>query len=141
MAVLTHNDQYPCLFDLSLLEWERYAAGTKVLNERMVDLGEPYTLWVKYRMRLQIGDSLIYESQMDTTIILEDIRRLIEGLKQLARGKRSRVGFDPMEPDFGLVIRNLTESDTTVMVSSAAEIRAEVPTNAANQGLGTSFNN
>lgn len=39
----------------------------------------------------------------------------------MAGGKRDRMGFDPMEPDFGLVIRNLTESDTTVMVSSAAD--------------------
>ena len=41
--------------------------------------------------------------------------------------------FDPVEPDFGLVIRGLTESDASVTVSSAAEIRAEISTGATNQ--------
>jgi len=81
-------------------------------------------------MRLQIGDVVLYESQKDTTLILEDIRQLIEGLKQLASGEADRMGFDPIEPDFGLAIRTLTEGDTTVMVSSAAEIRADAPTGA-----------
>jgi hypothetical protein len=48
------------------------------------------------------------------------------------------MAFDPIEPDFGLVIRNLTESDATVMVSSAAEIRAEMPTSATNQSTAPS---
>lgn len=122
MAVLTHDGKYPCLFNLSLLEWERYTGDTNnSSSERMVELEKPYTMWAKYRMRLQIGNSLIYESQKDTTIISEDIGQLIEELRELAGGKRDRMGFDPMEPDFGLVIRNLTESDTTVMVSSAAD--------------------
>ena len=71
--------------------------------------------------------------QKDTTLVLEDIRRLIKGLKQLTNGKKDGVAFDPIEPDFGLVIRNLTESDATVMISSTAEIRAEMPTVATNQ--------
>ena len=121
MAVLTHDGQYPCLFELSLLEWERYTAGADAASARMAELGKPYTLWVKYRMRLQIGDSLIYGSQKDTTLMMEDIGQLVEELKQLVGGKKHRIGFDPTEPDFGLVIRNLTESDTTVMVSSAAD--------------------
>lgn len=138
MAVLTHDGQYPCLFDLSLLEWQRYTARTEAPSEKMVDLGEPYTLWVKYRMRLRIGGIALYESQKDTTLVLEDIRRLIEELGQLVSGKKDRIGFDPIEPDFGLVIRNLTESDTTVMISSAAEIRGEVPTGATNQSSDSS---
>lgn len=139
MAVLTHDGKYPCLFDLSLLEWERYTGDTNnSSSERMVELGKPYTMWAKYRMRLQIGNSLIYESQKDTTIISEDIGQLIEELRELAGGKRDRMGFDPMEPDFGLVICNLTESDTTVMVSSAAGIRAEIPTGATNQSSDSS---
>jgi hypothetical protein len=69
----------------------------------------------------------------NTTLVLEDIRRLIKGLKQLTNGKKDGVAFDPIEPDFGLVIRNLTESDATVMISSTAEIRAEMPTGATNQ--------
>lgn len=139
MAVLTHDGKYPCLFNLSLLEWERYTGDTNnSSSERMVELEKPYTMWAKYRMRLQIGNSLIYESQKDTTIISEDIGQLIEELRELAGGKRDRMGFDPMEPDFGLVIRNLTESDTTVMVSSAADPPAEVPTGATNQSSDSS---
>ncbi len=133
MAVLTHDEQYPCAFDLRLLEWERYTTDKGGLKVKTAGLGEPYTLWVKYRMVLQIGDRILYQSQKDTTLVLEDIRRLIKEFKQLTNGKKDGVAFDPIEPDFGLVIRNLTESDATVMISSAAEIRAEMPTGATNQ--------
>ena len=133
MATLTHNDKYACAFDLTLSEWERYSAEKGDSNIETVSSGEPCTLWVKYRMALQIGDRILYQSQKDTTLVLEDMRELIENLRQLANGKKDRVAFDPIEPDFGLVIRNLTESDATVMISSAAEIRADMPTGATNQ--------
>lgn len=133
MAVLTHNEQYPCAFDLRLLEWERYTTDKESLNVKTVGLGEPYTLWVKYCMALRIGDRILCQSEKDTTLVFEDIRRLIKELKQLTNGKKDGVAFDPIEPDFGLVIRNLTESDATVVISSAAEIRAEMPTGATNQ--------
>ena len=140
MAVLTHDGQYPCLFDLGLLEWERYTVDTDTSREKMVELGKPYTLWVRYRMQLQIGDSLIYESQKDTTLMLEDIRLLIEELKQLADGKKNRIGFDPTEPDFGLVICNLTEGDATVMVSSAADPPATPDTSySSHEGFDISY--
>ena len=58
---------------------------------------------------------------------------MIGDLLELAGGNKDRVGFDPIEPDFGLSIRPLTESDVTVMISSAAKIRAEVPTGAVNR--------
>jgi len=133
MATLTHNDKYACAFDLTLSEWERYSVKKGNSNIETVPSGEPYTLWVKYRMALQIGDRLLYQSQKDTTLVLEDMRELIENLRQLANGKKDRVAFDPIEPDFGLVIRNLTESDATVMISSVAEIRADMPTGATNE--------
>ncbi len=133
MATLTHNDKYACTFDLTLSEWERYSAEKGDSNIETVPLGEPCTLWVKYRMALQIGDRILYQSQKDTTLVLEDMRELIENLRQLANGKKDRVAFDPIEPDFGLVIRNLIESDATVMISSAAEIRADMPTGATNE--------
>lgn len=133
MATLTHNDKYACAFDLTLSEWERYSAEKGDSNIETVPSGEPYTLWVKYRMALRVSDRILYRSEKDTTLVLEDIRELIENLRQLANGSKDRVAFDPIEPDFGLVIRNLTESDATVMISSAAEIRAEMPTGATNQ--------
>jgi len=133
VAVLTHNKQYPCAFELRLLEWERYTTDKGGLNVKTARLGEPYTLWVKYRMALRVGDRVLYQSEKDTTLVLEDIKRLIKELKQLTNGKKDGVAFDPIEPDFGLVIRNLTESDGSVMISSAAEIRAEMPTGATNQ--------
>ena len=133
MATLTHNNKYPCAFDLSLSEWERYGSKKGDSNIETVPLGEPYTLWVKYRMALRVGDRVLYESEKDTTLLLEDIRRLIKELRQLTNGKKDRVAFDPIEPDFGLVIRNLTESDASVTISSAAEIRAEMPTGATNR--------
>ncbi|MEA3414826.1 MAG: hypothetical protein U9R02_01500 [Thermodesulfobacteriota bacterium] len=83
MATLTHNEQYPCAFDLRLLEWERYATDKGGLNVKMAELGEPYTLWVKYRMVLRIGDRILYQSEKDTTLVFENIRRLIKELKQL----------------------------------------------------------
>ncbi|MEI7639307.1 MAG: hypothetical protein WCJ37_18485 [Syntrophus sp. (in: bacteria)] len=99
---------------------------------KMAELGDPYTLWVKYRMALQIGDCHLYRSNKDTTIVLEDIKRLIEELRKLvARGDNGRLAFDPIEPDFGLIISNLTESDAWVMISSAAAVRAGTPTWAA----------
>jgi len=99
----------------------------------MAELGDSYTLWVNYRMALRVGDCHLYHSNKDTTILLEDIRRLLEELRQLANGDKGRLAFDPVEPDFGLIIRNLTESDASVRISSAAEIRAEMPTGATNQ--------
>ena len=132
MAILTHNGKYPCRFDLRLLEWERYNTSAEAVNEKTAGLGEPYTLWVKYRMALQIGDRVLYQSNKETTLVLEDIKRLVKELRQLTNDKRDRLAFDPIESDFGLVIRNLTESDASVMISSAAEIRAEVPTGATN---------
>ena len=133
MAVLTHDEQYPCAFDLRLLEWERYDTDKGGLKVKTAELGEPYTLWVKYRMVLRIGDRILYQSEKDTTLVLENIRRLIKELKQLTNGKKDGVAFDPIEPDFGLVVRNLTESDASVMISSASEIRADMPTGATNE--------
>jgi len=134
MAVLTQDEQYPCAFVLRLSEWERCTTDKGGVDVKTVALGEPYTLWVKYRMALRVGDRVLYESEKDTTLILEDIRRLIKNkkLRQLANGKKNRVAFDPIEPDFGITIRNLNESDASVIVSSAAEIRAEMLTGATN---------
>ena len=131
MAVLTHDKQYPCAFDLRLLEWEQYTTDKGGLKVKTAGLGEPYTLWVKYCMALQIGDRILYQSQKDTTLVLEDIRRLIKELKQVTNGKKDGVAFDPIEPDFGLVIRNLTESDASVMISSAADPPATRPVHLA----------
>lgn len=133
MATLTHNNKYPCAFDLRLLEWERYSSKSEDSDIETVPLGEPCTLWVKYRMALRVSDYVLYQSEKDTTLVLEDTRRLIEELRQLASGKKNKMTFDPIEPDFGLVIRSLTESDASVMVPSAAEIRAEMPTGTTNQ--------
>ena len=133
MATLTHNNKYPCAFDLRLLEWERYSSKNEDSDIETVPLGEPCTLWVKYRMALRVSDYVLYQSEKDTTLVLEDTRRLIEELRQLASGKKNKMAFDPIEPDFGLVIRSLTESDASVMVPSAAEIRAEMPTGTTNQ--------
>jgi len=44
MAVLTHDEQYPCAFDLRLLELERYTTDKGGLNVKTAGLGEPYTL-------------------------------------------------------------------------------------------------
>ena len=49
------------------------------------------------------------------------------------------MAFEPIEPDFGLVIRNLTESDASVMILSSAEIRADMPTGATNESSETSI--
>jgi len=133
MAVLTSDEQYPCAFELKLLQWERYTKDKVGLNEKTVALAEPYTLWVKYRMALHLGERILFKSEKDTTLVLEDIKRLIGELRQLVNGKEKRLAFDPIEPDFGLVIRILTKSDASVMISSAAEIRGEMPTGATNQ--------
>ena len=142
MATLTHNNEYPCAFDLILLEWERYDAdrSEKVDSDvKTTPLGEPYTLWVICRMALRVDDCILYKSKKETTLIIEDIRQLIEDFRQLAGGKKNKMAFDPIEPDFGLVIRNLTESDATVMISSAAGIRAEMPTGVSNQSAAPSI--
>jgi len=134
MATLTHNDKCACAFVLALSGWERY--GTRMggnSNIETVPSGEPYTLWVEYRMALQTGDRILYQSQKDTTLVLEDARALIENLRKLANFEKDRISFDPIEPDFGLNIRNLTESDAAVMISSAAEMRSDMPTGAVNR--------
>ncbi|MCL0074296.1 hypothetical protein M1O19_03180 [Dehalococcoidia bacterium] len=138
MATLTHDAEYPCAFDLRLLEWERYDTEKRDADIETVSLGEPYTLWVKYRMALSVGDNVLYQSVKDTTLILEDIRGLIEELRQLADGKKHRMAFDPIEPDFGLWICRLTESNASVKISSAAQIRAGLPTHATNQSTAPS---
>ncbi|MCL0094933.1 hypothetical protein M1O52_00015 [Dehalococcoidia bacterium] len=70
MATLTHDAEYPCAFDLRLLEWERYDSEKRNADIETVSLGEPYTLWVKYRMALSVGDNVLYQSVKDTTLIL-----------------------------------------------------------------------
>ena len=104
MATLTHNSEYPCTFDLILLEWERYNSNRseKVDAEvKTMPLGDPYTLWVNYCMALRVDDCMLYKSKKDT-LILEDIRELIDDFRQLAGGKKNKMAFDPIEPDFGL---------------------------------------
>ena len=133
MAVLTSDERYPCAFELNLSEWERYTKTKSSSDVKTVPLGEPYTLWVKYRMTMHLGEHGLYKSEKDTTLVLEDIKRLIDDLRQLVNGREKAVSFDPIEPDFGLVIRILTKSDASVMISSAAEIRGEMPTGATNQ--------
>lgn len=81
MAILTHNNKYSCAFDLRLLEWERYSSEKGNSDIKTMPLGEPYTLWVKYRMALQVRDCILYQSEKDTTLVLEDIRQLIEELR------------------------------------------------------------
>ena len=109
MATLTHGGEYACAFELKLLDWERYSHDEDT-DIKTVPLGEAYTLWVKYRMELRVGDGILYKSAKETTLVLEDIKRLIEELQQLADGSKDEVAFDPIEPDFGLVIRRLSES-------------------------------
>ena len=133
MASLTHDIEYPCAFDLRLLEWERYGSEKENSEVKKVSLGEPYTLWVKYRMALRIGDNILYQSAKETTLVVEDIKWLLEELHEMARGNKYKMAFDPIEPDLGLVIRCLTESNASVMISSAAKIRVEEPTNATNR--------
>ncbi len=77
MAVLTQDEQYPCAFVLRLSEWERYTTDKRGVDVKTVGLGDPYTLWVEYSMALRVGDRVLYESEKDTTLILEDIRWLI----------------------------------------------------------------
>ena len=109
MATLTHDAEYACAFELKLQDWERYSHDEDP-DIKTVPLREAYTLWVKYRMELRVGDSILYKSAKETTLVLEDIKRLIEELQQLADGSKDEVAFDPIEPDFGLVIRRLSES-------------------------------
>ena len=103
MASLTHDIEYPCAFDLRLLEWERYGSEKENSEVKKVSLGEPYTLWVKYRMALRIGDNILYQSAKETTLVVEDIRWLLEELHEMARGNKDKMAFDPIEPDLGLV--------------------------------------
>ena len=109
MATLTHGGEYACAFELKLLDWERYSHDEDT-DIKTVPLGEAYTLWVKYRMELRVEDGILYKSAKETTLVLEDIKRLIEELQQLADGSKDEVAFDPIEPDFGLVIRRLSKS-------------------------------
>lgn len=134
MATLIHYNDYPCVFDLNLIRWERYEAdGVKDSDTEVAVTGEPYTMWIEYRMILRAGDSILFESEKDTTLILEDIKQLIYELRQMVKGEKNKMAFDPMEPDFGLVIRNLTESEASVRISSAAGIRAEILPHVVNQ--------
>ena len=72
---------------------------------------------------MQTGNATIYESQRDTTLVLEDIERLVEGLGQLASGRIKSLAFDPIEPVFGLAICNLTESGMYARISSIFAFR------------------
>jgi hypothetical protein len=137
MAILTSKGEYPCSFELKLLEWERYDLKD-VDREKTVPQGRPYTLWVKYGMALKLDNQVLYQTGTKTTLVLEDLKRLVEELRQLAGGSKDVMAFDPIEPDFGLVIRRLTESNVSVKISSGAEVHAGVPTHATNQSVAPS---
>jgi len=64
------NGNYPCAFDLKLLEWERYSSKKEDSDAETVPLGEPYTLWVQYHMALRIGEHALYQSAKDTALLL-----------------------------------------------------------------------
>ena len=82
MATLIHYNDYPCAFDLNLIRWERYGSGgVKESDAETTVTGEPYTLWIEYRMVLRAGDGILFESEKDTTLIHEDIKQLIDELK------------------------------------------------------------
>ena len=51
----------------------------------------------------------------------------------MVKGEKDKMAFDPMEPDFGLVIGKLKESEASVRISSAAGIRAEILPHVVNQ--------
>lgn len=119
--------EYPCVFDLKLLRWERYASEKNRNSDiRTVTLGEPYTLWVEYCMALWVGTRVLHQSEKDTTLIVEDIKRLIEDLRRLAHGEKDRIVFHPIEPDFELSICKITESNASVIVSSISKMRAKI---------------
>jgi len=131
MATLMYNTRYPCAFDLKLLRWERYTSEKNRDSDiKTVTLGESYTLWVEYCMALRVGNRFLYQSEKDTTLILEDIKHLIEGLRRLARGKKDKMVFNPIEPDFGLSICKVTESNASVVVSSISKMQAKTSTGA-----------
>jgi len=126
MATLRYNTRYLCVFDLKLLRWERYTSEKNRNSDiKTVALGEPYTLWVEYCMSLRVGNGVLYQSEKDTTLILEDIKRLIEDLRRLAHGKKDRIAFHPIEPDFELSICKITDSKASVIVSSISKMRAK----------------
>ena len=60
MATLTHDAEYPCAFELKFRDWERYSPK-EATDIKTVPSGESYTLWVKYRMDLRVGDGILYE--------------------------------------------------------------------------------
>src|SRR3972149_9497513 len=104
MATLIHYNDYPCAFDLNLIRWERFGSGgVKESDVETTVTGEPYTLWIEYRMILRAG-CILFESEKDTTLIHEDIKQLIDELRQMVKDEKNKMAFDPMEPDFGLVI-------------------------------------
>jgi hypothetical protein len=67
MAVLTHDEQYPCAFVLRLSEWERHTTDKGGVDVKTVALGKPYTLWVKYRMALRVRDRVLSKFTLRTT--------------------------------------------------------------------------
>ena len=76
---------------------------------------------------------VLFESEKDTTLILEDTKQLTDELRQMIKGEKNKMAFDPIEPDFGLPICMLTESETSLRISSAAGILAEIlPSNLFN---------
>jgi len=87
---------------------------------------------------LRVGNRVLYQSEKDTTLILEDINRLIEDLRRLAHGKKDRIAFHPIEPDFELSICKITESNASVIVSSISKMRAK--TSAGATDLSSLFN-
>lgn len=136
MATLMHNTRHPCAFDLKLLRWERYTSKKDINSDiETVKLGESYTLWVEYCMALRIGNRVLYQSEKATTLILEDIKHLIEDLRRLVQGKKDRMVFDPIEPDFELSIGKVTENSSSIIVSSVSKMRAKTSPDANSSSL------
>jgi hypothetical protein len=111
VAELRDSEDERLAFSLRLLEWESYEMDEKgrLLSQLSPQERESAKLmvkysneWIDYRASIVcLGEDLFH---VDGSLYLPDLEELVGSLAELVDGRKKKLDFEPIEPDFRLFI-------------------------------------
>jgi hypothetical protein len=96
-------------FHMDLVRWERYDDLVGSPQMLIVPTQHDYEKWIVYKMALKIDDKALFESKRETILVLNDLSWFLRNLKSLIKGELRKIEFEPLEPDFHLIIEQCSE--------------------------------